>query len=686
MTSTVNPMRGSARWVSVFAAFVMLSSVWAIAPSAAADTIVVGVVHSQSSANYAAGVPPHPFSQGYDIAGREAAATRWVDESRYTLKVLTDADLENRAVLDTVDVVLLPYTVAMNSNASMTVRQWIHDGGGIIPVLASPRFFINSSGQWDLWILEMNYEAWEWGPLSEAYQMQFVNDPNVSQWDAVLQPGHPITNQALATLGVSSARFVRPVGTGVEFGYPYNNNVESILSYDNLVGDEAKYNGWSAAQAVRYGSGRIVYFDIPVIDNLPYYNRVVSELSGGGGVTNAHLVDAVLDSAIDWVAQPSDYVPINPQGRTRGEVDIWGDAIYVRQYVTADGEWPVLGSAYARVYRPDGSLWMEQVKPEVGVQPGGQRMYSWSFRNYAPLLDGQYRVELEYTFTYPDYDRTDVAEVYVRRSQGTNIPTVPANPAFTVDFSHFSPLIHPVGGYLSIDAASGTPWTATVSRRDGSPSWATSGTGSSAPKWDGAAVAGPYLAKVDFGALGSIEEWVQVGSYEWPFVDDEGSWALGEIREMWDRGITQGCDWNLFCPDARLTRAELATLLARSMNDTGSYPSYRGYYTDVPRDEWYTGPIEYLVERGVLSGGGTFGVGYPATRALVVDMLMTVLGSPLDATYHGYFSDVPENAWFRMKVETAYQMGIAKGRPDGTFGPYDTLTRQEAAAFLMRGL
>ena len=73
-------------------------------------------------------------------------------------------------------------------------------------------------------------------------------------------------------------------------------------------------------------------------------------------------------------------------------------------------------------------------------------------------------------------------------------------------------------------------------------------------------------------------------------------------------------------------------------------------------------------------------------RALVVDYILGALGvSPL-SSYQGYFTDVPEGEWYTGLVERAYELGIAVGYPDGTFRPDDTLSRQEAGAFLMRGL
>ena len=122
------------------------------------------------------GHPAHSYIDPTDVAGREVAAGQWVTDAGHTLVWLSDADLESPAKLAAVDVVILPYTWAMNEDASLTLRSWVKQGGGLISVLTSPRVYLEN-GVWKLWVWELNYEAWEWGPLSEAYQMMFDNDP-----------------------------------------------------------------------------------------------------------------------------------------------------------------------------------------------------------------------------------------------------------------------------------------------------------------------------------------------------------------------------------------------------------------------------------------------------------------------------------------------------------------------------
>jgi len=260
---------------------------------------------------------------------------------------------------------------------------------------------------------------------------------------------------------------------------------------------------------------------------------------------------------------------------------------------------------------------------------------------------------------------------------------------YTLDYSDFTNIVSPTQSQLVIDAAStDVAWSVDVTRQLGPRAFIATGVGSRTLVWDGTGyAAGPYIGTADFGEYGSEQWWVQIGDYEWPFVDDEGSFAVAEIAEMFERGFTTGCDWNRFCPSDTLSRAQLMTMVARSVANGAAYPSYQGYYSDVESGQWYTGPVEYLVDQGILTGGGDLGINYGASRALIVDVLMTAIVGPSGyGPYMGYFTDVPENAWYRPKVELAYEMGIVNGYPDGTFRPGDTLSREEAVALLMRGL
>lgn len=264
------------------------------------------------------------------------------------------------------------------------------------------------------------------------------------------------------------------------------------------------------------------------------------------------------------------------------------------------------------------------------------------------------------------------------------IITQPLVPTWGVDFEAFGPITSGAGGTLAIDTDKFIDWTITVNQPDGPAVWTRDGSGPGLPWWNGNTEPGVHDVEVDFGVYGTMSSTIRVGNYSGRFVDDEGSYAEVQIEQMWAMGLTVGCSWNSYCPDDTLTKAQAATLIARAVTDEGGYPSYQGYYEDVPSGMWYTGPIEYLVESGVLSGGGLFDGQSPGARGFLVQVLMDALGEDDYPSYQGYFTDIGPDHPNRGAIELAHELGIALGYPDGRFGPDETLTREEAAAFLMR--
>jgi hypothetical protein len=49
------------------------------------------------------------------------------------------------------------------------------------------------------------------------------------------------------------------------------------------------------------------------------------------------------------------------------------------------------------------------------------------------------------------------------------------------------------------------------------------------------------------------------------FLDDDGHWAEASIDALAASGITKGCDDGAYCPDAPVTREQMATFLRRAM-------------------------------------------------------------------------------------------------------------------------
>ena len=79
----------------------------------------------------------------------------------------------------------------------------------------------------------------------------------------------------------------------------------------------------------------------------------------------------------------------------------------------------------------------------------------------------------------------------------------------------------------------------------------------------------------------------------------------------------------------------------------------------------------------------TFEPEAPATRAMLVTILHRLEGEPAVGS-RSPFADVPEDQWFAAAVRWAKETGVAEGCGDGTFGPGDTVTREQFAAILYR--
>ena len=113
------------------------------------------------------------------------------------------------------------------------------------------------------------------------------------------------------------------------------------------------------------------------------------------------------------------------------------------------------------------------------------------------------------------------------------------------------------------------------------------------------------------------------GQTDLPFTDLSGHWAESAVRAVFEAKLMQGVSETLFAPDETLSRAMTVTLLYR------------------------------------------------------------LAGSP-DLEDTASFADIPSDTWYTKPVIWAAQNKISMGRGDGTFGPEESVTREQFAALLFR--
>jgi lipoprotein-anchoring transpeptidase ErfK/SrfK len=115
-------------------------------------------------------------------------------------------------------------------------------------------------------------------------------------------------------------------------------------------------------------------------------------------------------------------------------------------------------------------------------------------------------------------------------------------------------------------------------------------------------------------------------------------------------------------------------------------PAQAQSFTDVHPDDWFGPAVEALAAEAVVSGfpDGSFRPYDPVTRSQFAVMLATMLHLPTH--YVDPFDDVGPGDWYAGAVGALYEVGIVWGIPGGTFNPSAELERQQAATFIVRAL
>ncbi|MBT8097388.1 MAG: S-layer homology domain-containing protein, partial [Woeseia sp.] len=169
-----------------------------------------------------------------------------------------------------------------------------------------------------------------------------------------------------------------------------------------------------------------------------------------------------------------------------------------------------------------------------------------------------------------------------------------------------------------------------------------------------------------------------------------GSFAFSFIEALARAGITSGCGGGNYCPSAPVTRAQMAVFLERGMNGSGySPPAATGnVFNDVGAGDFAASFIEQLFSDGITAGCGNnnYCPNADVTRdQMAVFLLRAKYGSgysPPAAT--GVFGDVDLSYWAVHWIEQLAAEGITAGCGGGNYCPEAQVTRDQMAVFLVR--
>jgi glucose/arabinose dehydrogenase len=167
--------------------------------------------------------------------------------------------------------------------------------------------------------------------------------------------------------------------------------------------------------------------------------------------------------------------------------------------------------------------------------------------------------------------------------------------------------------------------------------------------------------------------------------------AYAYVQAVFNAGVTAGCGARMYCPDASVTRAQMAVFLLKASQGSGYVPpACEGVFDDVPCPSLFADWIEDVAARGITGGCNVSPPLYcpdaAVTRAQMAPFLLkTEHGSGyLPPACAGVFGDVPCPSLFADWIEQLVTENITAGCGGGDYCPADPVTRAQMAVFLTK--
>lgn len=213
-------------------------------------------------------------------------------------------------------------------------------------------------------------------------------------------------------------------------------------------------------------------------------------------------------------------------------------------------------------------------------------------------------------------------------------------------------------------------------------------------------VAGPAGAQTPSGAI-STDAFCAAAPDTDPFSDvaDNDS-NIADIRCLVASGITVGLTATTYGPAASVSRRQMALFIKRLIDkanelevaDLAALPAYDGTpdFPDTNNEPpQFEEAIGQLVQAGIVDGkdDGTYGPGETVKRDQMAKFIAGALGFLLgDPLPDGPDAFTDDTGVFETDINRLARAGIVVGVTPGTYGPRLDVTRRQMASFLIRGL
>lgn len=170
-----------------------------------------------------------------------------------------------------------------------------------------------------------------------------------------------------------------------------------------------------------------------------------------------------------------------------------------------------------------------------------------------------------------------------------------------------------------------------------------------------------------------------------PFTDvAEGDWYYDAVAYCWENGIMDGTSGTVFAPNLLLNRAMMAQVLYNLADGTASTAAG---FPDVAASAWYADAVNWAAANGYVTGydNGSYGPEDSLTREQLAVILYRYAGSPAPAGTLDGFADAASASDYAVDaLRWAVGEGLLTGKDGGRLDPTGTASRAELAQILAR--
>jgi putative cell wall-binding protein len=374
--------------------------------------ISVGVVRTSTAAGTKDYISGNPLNSIYD--DRISRTKDFLQSEGFEVGDVNDAMLASAPALKQFDVLVFPRTLATTSDQRAAIRAYVSEGGGVVGSYGLSRWdadlkyqhgylpFLGMHGHPGVYTWPPNSDSlkpWEWGEISEVFNVKFRNDP-LMKGPYSLEPAssHWILQDGFAESASRTMVAKRDDYNEVVYSMAGARNVTPLFTFNTLsnghVDDNAE-TGHLAGWTADYYFGRLVYFGFQLHDLIV------------GGVyadtPSMNVARKVLSNSVRWAGSPSTYTHVRKDAELSGHGWYTRGTLYIDETVKNTGTTSLRGPLSVEVRNPSGAVVYtgkayDNLTP---LPPGG----SYTHKSYAvPLKSPQKGIwTIKMSYQYYDY-------------------------------------------------------------------------------------------------------------------------------------------------------------------------------------------------------------------------------------------------------------------------------------------